>query len=182
MQISKSLIAAMTAVFLIAGCASTRTQKSPGEAIDDTVTTGRVKSALIEAPGTKAGKIDVETFRGTVQLNGFVDSASMRSEAAQVAGRVEGVKTVRNNLRVNGEKSTVGEKIDDSLLTGKVKAALIADPVTKARQINVETKDGVVQLSGFVDSAEEQSKATEVARDVTGVKMVSNKTQVKQKD
>ena len=165
---------------LATGCVSTRTQQAPGEAIDDRLTTGRVKTALIEDPSTKAGKIDVETFRGVVQLNGFVDSAAAKGEAAAVTGKVHGVKEVRNNLRLAPEKATLGEVIDDSAVTAKVKTALIADPVTKARQINVETKEGVVQLSGFVDSAAEQSKATEVARNVSGVKSVDNQIDFKQ--
>jgi osmotically-inducible protein OsmY len=60
-------------------CASTRTQKSAGEQVDDTVTTAAVKSALIADPVTKAHQIDVETFKGTVQLNGFVDTRRARS-------------------------------------------------------------------------------------------------------
>jgi hyperosmotically inducible periplasmic protein len=168
-------------VMIAAGCASTRTQQAPGEVVDDRVVTVKVKSALIENPTTKAGQIDVETFRGIVQLNGFVDTAASKADAATVARKINGVKEVRNNLRLDTERSTVGEVIDDSVITAKVKAALIADPVTKARQINVETKEGVVQLSGFVDSSAEQNKATEVAHSVTGVRKVDNQIDVKQK-
>ena len=66
-------------------CASTRTQKSAGEQVDDSVTTGRVKSALIADPVTKAHQIDVEMFKGTVQLNGFVDTAASKERATEVA-------------------------------------------------------------------------------------------------
>src|SRR5688500_9637462 len=62
----------------------------------------------------------------------------------------------------------VGRVIDDSVITGKVKAALIADAVTKAHQIDVETRHGEVLLSGFVDSKEARSRAAELARTVEG--------------
>jgi osmotically-inducible protein OsmY len=72
-------------------------------------------------------------------------------------------------------QQTAGEVVDDSVVTAKVKAKLVDDPVTKAYQINVET----VQLSGSVDSAEARSRATQLARDVGGVKDVRNSLQVR---
>lgn len=74
---------------------------------------------------------------------------------------------------------SAGEVVDDGVVTAKVKAKLIDDPVTKAYQINVETFKGTVQLSGFVDSAEARSRATQLARDVGGVKVVENSLQVR---
>jgi len=68
----------------------------------------------------------------------------------------------------------VGRVIDDSVITGKVKAALIADPTTKAHQIEVETFKGQVQLSGWVDTETARERATEVARNVEGVRDVKN--------
>ena len=70
--------------------------------------------------------------------------------------------------------ANAGRVVDDSVITGKVKAALVADPTTKAHQISVETFKGVVQLSGFVDSSEARSRATQVAQQVEGVKNVKN--------
>ena len=70
--------------------------------------------------------------------------------------------------------ANAGRVVDDSVITGKVKAALVADPTTKAHEINVETFKGVVQLSGFVDSSEARSRATQVAQQVEGVKNVKN--------
>jgi osmotically-inducible protein OsmY len=67
-----------------------------------------------------------------------------------------------------------GRVIDDSVITGKVKAALIADPTTKAHQIEVETFKGTVQLSGWVDSDTARTRASEVARNVAGVRDVKN--------
>jgi osmotically-inducible protein OsmY len=71
-------------------------------------------------------------------------------------------------------KRQSGEYIDDKLVTTKVKAALLNDPEVKGLQVNVETFNGVVQLSGFVDTPEQIPRATEVAKGVEGVKSVKN--------
>jgi len=181
MQKSKGFVGAVMFVMTLAmvACASTRTQKSPGEAVDDSVTTGRVKAALIADPVTKAHQIDVETFKGTVQLNGFVDTAASKERASQVAKSTKGVTAVHNNLTVKSTGRTGEEVVDDGAITLKVKAALAGDPRTKAHQVNVETREGVVQLSGFVDSSEAKSTAEELARAVDNVKSVDNELDVK---
>jgi len=71
-------------------------------------------------------------------------------------------------------KRQTGEYLDDKVVTTKVKAALLKDPEVKGLQVNVETYNGVVQLSGFVDKAEQIPRATEVAKGVEGVKSVKN--------
>lgn len=73
----------------------------------------------------------------------------------------------------------VGRAIDDGVITGKVKAALIADAVTKAHQIDVETRHGEVLLSGFVDTKEARRRATELARTVEGVRGVKNSLELR---
>jgi hyperosmotically inducible protein len=181
MQKSKGFVGAVMFVMTLAmvACASTRTQKSPGEQVDDSVTTGRVKAALIADPVTKAHQIDVETFKGTVQLNGFVDTAASKERASEVAKRTKGVTSVHNNLTVKSTGRNGEEVVDDSAITMKVKAALAGDPRTKAHQVNVETREGKVQLSGFVDSSEAKSTAEELARSVDNVKSVDNELDVK---
>jgi hyperosmotically inducible protein len=165
---------------VLAGCVATRTQRAPGEMVDDSTITAHVTSALSDDPRTKARDIEVQTRRGTVQLNGFVNSTDSKVRAAELARNVRGVHRVDNNLLVRETRTTMGETIDDSVVTTKVKAALIGDPVTKARQISVETLHGVVQLSGFVDSAAERDQATVVAKGVAGVHEVRNDLAVKQ--
>jgi hyperosmotically inducible periplasmic protein len=163
----------------LSACAASRTREAPGEVVDDSVVTTRVKTALIHDPITKAHQIDVDTRRGVVQLNGFVDSANERTEAVMVARKTDGVREVHDNMKIS-PGATVGEVLDDSVITGKVKVALAADPVAKAYQINVETKDGVVLLSGFVDTRDEKSQATTVTQGVNGVRRVDNQLDVKQ--
>ena len=71
-------------------------------------------------------------------------------------------------------RETAGEYVDDATITTKVKAALFDDPGVKSMQISVETMQNVVQLSGFVDSAQTKARAGELARSVTGVREVKN--------
>jgi osmotically-inducible protein OsmY len=78
--------------------------------------------------------------------------------------------------------ATAGRVVDDSVITGKVKAALVADPTTKAHQISVETFKGVVQLSGFVDTSEARSRAEQVAETVDGVKDVKNDLELRSRN
>jgi hyperosmotically inducible protein len=178
---NKTLVAliASTAMLGMSACSSTRTQRAPGEQVDDAALLTKVKSALVADPVTEAGEINVDVNRGVVKLAGFVDTSNEKEKAGQVARNVDGVKSVQNDITVQTKNESTGEVIDDSILTAKVKAALIASSETKAHQINVETKDGVVQLSGFVDNAGAKSAATSVAKSVTGVKDVKNELSVK---
>ena len=172
-------LVAATALLGMAACSSTRTQRAPGEQVDDAALLTSVKSALASDPITEAGEINVDVNRGIVKLSGFVDSSQEQAQAVQVARSVEGVKEVRNDITVQKANESTGEVIDDSILTAKVKTPLISSPETKAHQINVETKAGVVQMSGFVDNAAAKAAATTVAMSVTGVKDVKNELSVK---
>jgi osmotically-inducible protein OsmY len=82
------------------GCASTRTQQSTGEKVDDSVITTKVKAAILDEPTLKVFQINVETFKGEVQLSGFVDNAQSVKKAGEVARGVKGVRSVKNNLIV----------------------------------------------------------------------------------
>lgn len=93
------LLAALLASGMVA-CTSTPTQQSAEEAIDDGVVTAKVKAALIQDPVTKSHPINVETFKGTVQLSGFVETDQARSRALQLARDVEGVKKVKDAMEV----------------------------------------------------------------------------------
>ena len=94
---SHAMLCALLGVAVV-GCAAAGTRKPAGEGVDDSVITGRVKSALVDDPTTKARQIEVQTRRGRVQLNGFVDSSASKARAAELAGWVRGVRRVDNNL------------------------------------------------------------------------------------
>jgi len=85
---------------VIAGCAATRTQESTGEYLDDSTITTKVKAAIFDDPALKVFQISVETFKGVVQLSGFVNSSQVVSRAAEVAHGVSGVQSVKNSLIV----------------------------------------------------------------------------------
>jgi len=84
----------------ISGCAATETRRSAGESVDDATLTTRVKSRIIQDQSLEALQIDVDTYRGVVQLNGFVDSAESAAKAEKVADDVPGVVSVKNNLQI----------------------------------------------------------------------------------
>ncbi len=170
-----AMIAALTAA-----CSATPTQRSTGQTLDDGVVNSRVKAALIANDQTKARQIDVVVYRGDVQLNGFVDSDTAKMAAASTAKNIEGVKSVQNNLQIRAADRSAGQAVDDTMITARVKTALIGDPRTKASQIEVTTNDGLVQLGGFVDSGTSKSAAAELARSIDGVKGVKNELEVRQ--
>lgn len=84
----------------VLGCASTPKQEGTGEYVDDTVITAKVKAAVLNEPSLKSAEINVETFKGVVQLSGFVSSQANISRAVEVARGVAGVKSVKNDMRV----------------------------------------------------------------------------------
>ena len=175
----KKWIPALLAGALLA-VSTAQADKTAGDVVDDNTVNASVKAALIGNKTTKAQDINVETYKGVVQLSGFVDTAAEKDEAAKVAAGVSGVKSVDNSISVGG-KTSMGTKLDDTVMTGKVKAALMDASNVKSGQINVETKSGVVQLSGFVDSAAMKDKAGTVAAGVSGVKEVQNVLAVRTK-
>jgi len=95
-----SFLVCITLVTAFLGCASTPTRESTGEYVDDSVITTKVKAAIFNDPSLKVFQINVETFKGEVQLSGSVDSAQMVNKAGEVARGVKGVTSVKNNLIV----------------------------------------------------------------------------------
>ena len=87
-------------IVILAGCAGTRTMESSGEYVDDSVITSTIKTNLVADPVTKAREIGVETFKGSVQLSGFVSTAEEKEKAGEIARKVKGVSELRNNIVV----------------------------------------------------------------------------------
>jgi hyperosmotically inducible protein len=102
MKNTKTLSALMAAVTLalMVGCASSPQQEGTGEYIDDTVITTKVKTAIFNEPTLKSMEINVETFKGRVQLSGFVSTPSNATTAVNVARKVGGVVSVKDDIRV----------------------------------------------------------------------------------
>lgn len=95
-----SAILAAAAMTVAMGCAATSTRESTGEYIDDTAITAKVKAAIFNDASLKSNDISVETFKGRVQLSGFVDTSANIAQAGTVARGVGGVTSVKNDLRL----------------------------------------------------------------------------------
>ena len=98
-QTVSTFLAALVAVTAL-GCASSPKSEGTGEYVDDSVITAKVKTAIFEQPNLKSAEINVETFKGTVQLSGFVSSQASADSAVTIAKNVGGVKLVKNDMRV----------------------------------------------------------------------------------
>ncbi|ABI56471.1 BON domain-containing protein [Alkalilimnicola ehrlichii MLHE-1] len=84
----------------LAACSPTETRQAPGEYVDDSVITTKVKAAIFNDPDLKVMEISVETFRGEVQLSGFVSSRAAADRAVAVARAVDGVKSVKDDMQI----------------------------------------------------------------------------------
>jgi hyperosmotically inducible protein len=151
-----------------------------GTEIDDTVITSSVKSALLADADIRSFDFKVETRKGEVLLSGFVDNQAQVDRATAATRTVPGVKSVQNNVTLRSTPTTVGNKIDASIITSKVKAALLADTRVKSFDIAVVTRQDEVQLSGFVNNQDQIDRAIEVTRAVEGVRTVTNEMRIKQ--
>ena len=98
----KSIVTLFCVALLMSavGCASTSTREGTGEYVDDSVITTKVKAAIFNEPTLKSTEINVETFKGTVQLSGFVSARADIDKAAELARSVQGVTSVQNDMRL----------------------------------------------------------------------------------
>lgn len=164
-------IAVLIGVALAVGCSAT----------DSGVTT-KVKLKMAGDEAVKAYQIDVDTKDGVVTLTGNIDSQEAKDRALLLARETKGVRDVVDMIEVrtsdlsgsapSGGDRTVGETIDDAGITMRVKSKLLDDPIVKGLRIDVDTKNGVVYLTGAVKSETEKQKAIELASQTKGVKEV----------
>ena len=146
-----------------------------GNFMDDSTLTAKVKAALVDHESIKSTDISVKTDQKVVTLSGFVESQAQAEEAVKVAKGVEGVTSVSDKLHVRDSKNTsVKGYAGDTAITSEVKAKLLADDIVPSRKVKVETTDGVVQLSGTVDSQAQSDLAESIAKAIDGVKSVKN--------
>lgn len=150
-----------------------------GTDLDDSVMTTAVKAALLTEASLNSMDVMVETRKGEVQLSGFVDDPQQVARAEALARGVAGVKTVDNKLVLKVGATTVGNKLDDTVVTARVKTAFSKDDGIKGADIAVETRKGEVVLSGFVDSGTQIDRAMILAKTIEGVQTVRNDLEVK---
>ena len=192
LKISKTLLAVMLTSAVATGSAyaennAQTTNESAGQKVDssmnkvgnfmdDSAITAKVKAALVDHDNIKSTDISVKTDQKVVTLSGFVESQAQAEEAVKVAKGVEGVTSVSDKLHVRDAKEG---SAGDTATTSEIKAKLLADDIVPSRHVKVETTDGVVQLSGTVDSQAQSDRAESIAKAVDGVKSVKNDLKTK---
>jgi hyperosmotically inducible periplasmic protein len=164
----------------------------------DAGVTTKVKSKLAADDTVKAYQIDVDTSDHVVTLSGNVESDAAKDRAVVLAKQTEGVKDVVVNITVSGGSAALpgehdaspadanaderardpGGAVTDAALTTAVKSKLLVDPTVGGLKIDVDTRDGVVTLTGNVATSKEESEALQIARRTDGVKRVEDKLKV----
>lgn len=162
----------------------TNTGRSYGEMVDDASISTVVKSKLLWSKEAQGISVNVETKSGKVTLLGTADSAAAKELAGALANNTHGVVSVNNKLVVDPSKTTVAQSVEkksdkveqvfsDSWITTKVKSTLMYSSNVNSSTISVSTKNGVVSLSGKVNSGAEHALALKLANNVRGVKSVN---------
>ena len=175
-------LTAITSAIMFTGCAGDRYNRSTGEYIDDKSINMRVRDALNDNPSYKFGSVQIASFKGTVQLSGFVDTYDQKYTANTIARKVQGVHDVENNITVkDNDKSGSDYIIDDKALASRVNDVLGNNADYKFEEVSAVALHGTVQLRGFVNTADQKNKAGDLAKGVSGVKDVVNNITVKDK-
>lgn len=165
---------ALVALSIVAvGCSSTR---PVSDQVSDSAITTKITSKLAADPEINPFRVDVDTTEGRVTLRGSVEKEAARAEAEKHARATKGVVSVDNRIDVvaPGEGRTLG----DAAISTKVKAKLTADPELNPFNIDVDTRDGRVTLSGRVRTAAAKAEAEKLALATEGVKSVANELEV----
>ena len=149
--------------------------------INDTWLTAKTKIALAADGRVKGRQIDVETTKGQVMLRGKVDSDSAKQAAEDIAKRLDGVKTVKNDLEVVTPSTRDLVEDKDDAITTRVKEHIAKDSQLNKSDIAVQTNAGVVSLTGEVKDITTSGNASWTTRQVPGVKSVKNDLKVKEK-
>jgi hyperosmotically inducible protein len=145
-----------------------------GDMIDNTALQTKVKAKLVADDPVEGATVNLETHNGVVQLGGFVDDEAKAKKAAELVAGVEGVRKVDNQLHMKPGERTTGQSVDDAGITSKIKAGLASANLGTAAEINIDTYNGVVLLTGFVDADETADLAEKYASEQDGVEKVIN--------
>ena len=147
-------------------------------AVSDSWITSKTKIALFADERVKGREVSVDTQKGVVHLRGKVDSDEAKSAAADVAKNVEGVQSVKNDLQVVAPTARKAVDANDKEIAKAVGVRLTQD--MQLKKVDVRADGGIVTLTGEVPSITASAKASEMARNVPGVKSVKNELTVRQ--
>jgi hyperosmotically inducible protein len=155
-------------------------QRSAGENVDDATLATRAKGALIDSDKVSANHINVEVYKGAVQLGGFVESKAEHDAAMAAVRRIGAASEVIDAMVVLPGHRSLGETMDDTALQAKLKVKMAdVQGLGTAHKINTEVRQGHILLSGFVNNAEQRTKAGQIAAGIEGTKKVHNMLAVK---
>jgi hyperosmotically inducible protein len=176
LKVSTILALGLSALVLV-GCSQS----------DAGITTA-VKSRFAMDGTVKAYQIDVDTQNGVVTISGAVDNADAKQQAVALARETEGVTDVVDQLtvsptatfgeRAEGAMAAAAEATSDAAITATIKTKMMADMTVSGLKVDVDTRDGIVTLTGTVPTAGERDRAVAVARGTSGVKDVEDKLMV----
>jgi hyperosmotically inducible protein len=162
------------AATLLLFAANLHADKTTGEVIDDSALQAEVKAKLMGDDFFGGTAINIETHKGIVQLGGWVDEAAEGTKAAATASKVDGVVKVDNQLHEKRGETSMGQSVDDRVITTRTKTAIGDLDLGTGFSVNVDTYNGVVLLTGFVSSADTKSACGDLAAKVANVKDVVN--------
>lgn len=167
---SKILVGLATAALCLPALASAQLEQT----IDNAALQTKVKAKLMSEAPIEATAVNLETENGVVQLGGFVDDEMRGKKAAEIVAGMEGVRKVDNQLHAKPGDRDASQAVDDGLLTTKVKAKLAEADLGTAADVNIDTYNGVVLLTGFVDSEETKNLTEKYVAEHEDVKKVIN--------
>ncbi len=161
------------------------TTKTPVSAeLSDAWVTGKVKLALLFHRSVNVVKTNVDVKDRIVTLKGEASSVAQKELTTEYVKDVAGVKGVKNEMTVAAtpepQTRTAGEKIDDASISAQVKLALLTHQSTSAAKTKVQTRDGVVTLTGIAKNAAEKTLVTKLVEDIQGVTSVKNEMTVEE--
>jgi hyperosmotically inducible periplasmic protein len=173
--------AVVVGAMLIAAPATAADMANEKALINDSWITAKTKIALAADARVKGRQIDVETTKGVVMLRGKVDSDMAKHTAEDIAKKLDGVKTVKNDLEVVAPAKREAVEDKDEAITARVKTQIAKDAHLKKANIAVQTNAGVVSLTGEVPDIMTSANASWTAWFIPGVKSVKNDLTVKEK-
>lgn len=173
-----AMAAALAAIVAFGGLVACSSTQSAGQQVDDAAIVASIKTQFTADSEINPFNIDVDANEGVVTLTGRVDDRKTRDEAVKHARNTDGVSRVIDRIEVSTVQKTAGEALDDAAITAKVKGKITADPDLNPFNIDVDSKQGVVTLSGRVATAAAKDRAEKLARDTSGVKGVHNDLKV----
>jgi len=168
----------LTGILAAIGAGCTTTGKTTGDVIDDTAIASTVKTRLLREDFGEGLEVNVEAYKGIVQLGGFIDEDTAARRMVEVARSVDGVVEVDNAMQERGPERSTGQAVDDGITTSRIKARIAAEDFGDGLALNVSTYNGNVLISGFVTSSKAKASIEDIAERDDNTRRVINNLRV----